>query len=78
MLRFVNHLPCWFPHAVGLDNAAVRQKVSASCGLPWRSSGAKAQRGTSLSSHACVNPLRWVWVFPLVRGRWAVCVFVML
>lgn len=53
--EFVSHLLCWFPHAVGLDNAAVRQKVSALCDLPRRSSGAKLQHGTSLFSHLCVN-----------------------
>ena len=55
--------PCW-----GLDNAAVGQKVSALCGLPRGSSGAKPQRGSSLSSHSCVNAPWGVWAFPLVQG----------
>lgn len=52
---FVNHLLCRFPHAVGLDNAAVGQKVSALCSLPWRSSGARPQHDARLSGHSCVN-----------------------
>lgn len=52
---FVSRLLCWFPRAVGLDNAAVAQKVSALCCWPGRSLGAKPQRGASLSSHLCAN-----------------------
>lgn len=52
---FVNHLFCLFSHAVGLDNAAVGQKVPALHELPRRGSGAKPQHGASLSSHLCVN-----------------------
>lgn len=74
-------LRVWKPFAVlgpprwGLDNAAVRQKVSALCGLPGRSSGAKPQRGTSLSSHLCVNAPGGGWTLPLVQGM-LVCAFI--
>lgn len=75
MLRVCNPFVVLVPPCWGLDNAPVRQKVSALCGLPRRNSGAKPQCGASLSSHLCVNAPWRVRLFQECRKCWGVCVY---